>query len=385
MTTFVCKPKILRYVEHLSHRTMADLLASTWNLVPHRFRRVLSLAIAFVTIGSILWAISLPQHAPGWSTGAWLHQSTLKERLSTSFPYNFSSSLPMLMWQTWKTSPTDEAFDGRFRPATTSWDTLNPDFTHEVVTDAAAVELFAGIPAVSEAYDALPKPVLKADFFRYLILLARGGVYSDIDTTALKSVSRWAPAELEPFGLAVGIEADPDRPDWHDWYARRIQFCQWTIMSKPGHPVLVDIVASITEETLKRKAQDELRPALMKSVMEFTGPGVWTDSIFTYLNITQLLDESPTPSSSLVSWQIFANLREPMKVSDVLILPITSFSPGVGHMGSGSTGDRLAFVSHGFSGNFSLRTNAYDNKKCADLHAGTWKHDERSLDNYFVT
>jgi alpha 1,6-mannosyltransferase len=272
------------------------------------------------------------------------------------------------MWQTWKTSPKEEGSNARFRTATASWDTLNPDFKHEVITDTVAVELihelFAGIPAVFEAYDALPEPVLKADFFRYLILLARGGVYSDIDTTALKSVSLWAPAELEPFGLGVGIEADPDRPDWHDWYARRIQFCQWTIMSKPGQPVLIDIVASITEETLKRKARNELQPAFMKTVMEFTGPGIWTDSVFTYLKISQLLEQSTTSSPSLVTWQVFANLKEPMKVSDVLILPITSFSPGVGHMGSKSTGDRLAFVSHGFS--------------------GTWKHDEWNLDGRSV-
>jgi alpha 1,6-mannosyltransferase len=163
-------------------------------------------------------------------------------------------------------------------------------------------------------------------------------------------VSNWIPAELEPFGLGVGIEADPDRPDWHDWYARRIRFCQWTIMSKPGHPVLVDIVASITEETLERKARDELEPTSMKTVMEFTGPGIWTDFIFTYLNITQLREDSTSSTPSVITWQLFANLREPIKVSDVLILPITSFSPGVGHMGSESTSDCLAFVNHGFSG-----------------------------------
>jgi mannosyltransferase OCH1-like enzyme len=39
-------------------------------------------------------------------------------------------------------------------------------------------------------------------------------------------------------GLIVGIEADPDRDDWHDWYSRRLQFCQWTLVSKPGHPIL---------------------------------------------------------------------------------------------------------------------------------------------------
>ena len=53
-------------------------------------------------------------------------------------------------------------------------------------------------------------------------------------------------------GLVVGIEADPDRPDWADWYARRIQFCQWTIQLKRGHPMLRELIAKITDITLTR-------------------------------------------------------------------------------------------------------------------------------------
>jgi alpha 1,6-mannosyltransferase len=336
--------------------------------VSNKLKRALPLAVFIVIVGSILWATSSPQRSRSWNPAAWQRQPTLKENLSRFYPYNASSDLPKLIWQTWKTSPAEEGFDSGFRPATVSWHTLNPEFRHEVITDTAAVDLvhqlFGGVPAVFEAYDALPKPVLKADFFRYLILLARGGVYSDIDTTALKPISNWVPADLEPFGLGVGIEADPDRPDWRDWYARRLQFCQWTIMSKPGHPVLVDIVASITEETLKLKERNELRPAFMKTVMEFTGPGIWTDSIFSHFKIPQWHDDNTTSSSSSDTWQVFANLKEPVKVSDVLVLPITSFSPGVGHMGSGSTGDRLAYVSHGFSGSLLHTTPTWKREVC---------------------
>jgi alpha 1,6-mannosyltransferase len=172
-------------------------------------------------------------------------------------------------------------------------------------------------------------------------------------------VSQWTPAALEPFGLGVGIEAGPDRPDWHDWYARRIQFCQWTIMSKPGHPVSVDIVASITEETLERKTRDELEPTSMKTVMEFTGPGIWTDSIFTYLNITQLREDSTSSTPPVITWQLFA-----IEVSDVFILPFTSFSPGVGHMGSRSTDDRLAFINHGLSGDLLFVIPTWEQGMC---------------------
>jgi alpha 1,6-mannosyltransferase len=98
----------------------------------------------------------------------------LKKQLASVFPYNVSRDLPRLMWQTWKMSSVNKGSDGRFRPATASWDILNPDFEHEVITDDAAVDIvhqfFAGVPAVFEAYDALPQPVLRADFFIYLIL-----------------------------------------------------------------------------------------------------------------------------------------------------------------------------------------------------------------------
>lgn len=51
-------------------------------------------------------------------------------------------------------------------------------------------------------------------------------------------------------GLVIGIEADPDRDDWSEWYARRIQFCQWTIQAKPGHPILRELILNITATTL---------------------------------------------------------------------------------------------------------------------------------------
>ncbi|MBC8064817.1 MAG: hypothetical protein H7Y17_08305 [Chlorobia bacterium] len=161
-----------------------------------------------------------------------------------------------------------------------------------MVTDDAAFQLikylYASVPEVTEAYASMPLPVLKADFFRYLILLARGGIYSDIDTQALQSATVWLPEDFDrsTVGLVVGIEADAaDREDWAKWYSRKIQFCQWTIQSKPGHPALRDLVAKITEDTLRMKKQGILTQSKMdKSIVEFTGPAVFTDTIFAYFN-----------------------------------------------------------------------------------------------------
>ena len=169
---------------------------------------------------------------------------------------------------------------------------------------------------------------------RYLLLLFHGGIYSDTDTTLLKPPSLWgahptlletnppwltpvqasalkiAPDSdiLDPPSLVIGIEADVDhRPDWHDWWPRPIQFCQWTIGSAPGHPVMLMTLGRILRgmakavdwagehqvhlghlrelsqwgavEGLERvTVVDEPVMGGPLGVMEWTGPGAFTDS-----------------------------------------------------------------------------------------------------------
>lgn len=282
-----------------------------------------------------------------------LHRRPLKEQLEYQFPYDVDTKTPAYIWQTWKYTPAQGEFADMFREPEASWTIQHPSFVHEVITDNVAVHLirhlYASVPQVIEAYNALPLPVQKADFFRYLILLARGGVYSDIDTIALKSAADWIPSDVSTntYGMVIGIEADPDRPDWADWYSRRIQFCQWTIQSKPGHPILVDVVASITQETLKRKKAGLLSKDY-KGIIEFTGPAIWTDTIFAYFNNPDYFDMST--SNGNITWENFTGMKAPKKVGDVIVLPITSFSPGIKTMGAGENDDPMAFVKHNFEG-----------------------------------
>jgi len=292
---------------------------------------------------------------------------SLQERLKYHFPYESEGKFPAYIWQTWKTTPADGDFGDGLRGQEASWTEKHPDFVHEVITDQVAVNLirylYASIPEIQEAYKALPIPVLKADFFRYLILLARGGIYSDIDTEALKSAVDWIPNEVPPssIGLVIGIEADPNRTDWKDWYSRRIQFCQWTIQAKPGHPVLRNIVAAITEDALRMKRRGILsKKEIDKSIVEFTGPALWTDMIFDYFNNPQYFKMES--SGKNITWESFTGMESPKKVGDVVILPITSFSPGVGQMGAKETDDPMAFVKHGFEGKsilFSVSSNYF--------------------------
>ncbi|KIN08008.1 glycosyltransferase family 32 protein [Oidiodendron maius Zn] len=283
-----------------------------------------------------------------------LSRAPLRDKLAYQFPYDIDTKFPAYIWQTWKYTPASGSFAQNFRPAEASWSELHPGFIHEVITDQVAVHLlrhlYASIPEVLEAYHALPLPVLKADFFRYLILLARGGIYSDIDTYAIRSAIEWLPGGVprEAVGLVIGIEADPDRADWAQWYSRRIQFCQWTIQAKAGHPVLREVVANITLQTLEKKKAGQLRSVKDKNVIEFTGPAVWTDTIFDYMNDERYFDM--TTGNGNITWRDFTGMTAPKKVGDVVVLPITSFSPGVGQMGAGEYDDPMAFVKHDFEG-----------------------------------
>ena len=293
------------------------------------------------------------QDVSGQQPIASTNSMTLQEKLLYQFPYDREGKFPAYIWQTWKFTPASGEFAENFREAEASWTEKHPGFVHEVVTDKAAVYLmkylYASVPEVLEAYNSLPLPILKADFFRYLILLARGGIYTDIDTTAIKSTTDWIPPEVprSTIGLVVGIEADPDRPDWAKWFSRRIQFCQWTIQAKPGHPVLRDIVATVTEDILRMKKRGILKANKMdKSTVEFTGPAVWTDAIFNYINNPSYFKME----GKNISWDAFTGMESAKKVGDVVVLPITSFSPGVGQMGAKEPDDPMAFVKHEFEG-----------------------------------
>ena len=83
-----------------------------------------------------------------------------------------------------------------------------------------------------------------------------------------------------------------------------------------------------------------------KSVMEFTGPGVWTDTIFSYLNNPVYFKID----GKNITWENFTGMETAKKVGDVVVLPITSFSPGVRQMGAKEPDDPMAFVQHSFEG-----------------------------------
>ncbi|KAJ9108941.1 hypothetical protein QFC21_000263 [Naganishia friedmannii] len=269
-----------------------------------------------------------------------------------------------------------------------SWKDNGEGWQWRLLNDVDAARYVAkqlGNSRLKSVWDLLPSGILHSDMLRYLLLLLEGGIYSDTDTKRLKPISEWGSGarlwkggrgwlhgndsgvelgeelsgigidELGPPSVVIGIEADVgDREDWHDWWPRPVQIVQWTISSTPHHPIALDVLRQITHQTGKaidwRSRQSQTVQELVKAgeseraekinrasilsepkeggpvgVMDWTGPGVWTDAVLRYLRVKFGL-----------RWTDLQNLQEPMRIGDVVILPVTGFSPGVGLFGAKS-------------------------------------------------
>ncbi|MCJ1358235.1 MAG: hypothetical protein MMC33_008234 [Icmadophila ericetorum] len=209
---------------------------------------------------------------------------------------------------------------------------------------AAELDIFG---FYSQTFQALPSAVLRSDFCRYLIMFGRGGIYNDLDVH-LKKPLPWdvmgptiteRPSIIDmdwesPPSLIVGLEGDA----FTSGLARSPQFVQWTIAASPKHPILRQVLDKIAEFTPGFNEQ-EAQKKIEVNVMDWTGPGVWTDAILQYLNCTE------------EELAIVRDLKDPIRIKDVLVLPKRSFAiiQGDDH----SSPDIL--VKHYFSGTWKHR------------------------------
>ncbi|OOF93272.1 glycosyltransferase family 32 protein [Aspergillus carbonarius ITEM 5010] len=193
-----------------------------------------------------------------------------------------------------------------------------------------------GTGSYAKTFRALPVPILKSDFCRYLILFGRGGIYNDLDVHLLQplpwpimgptgNVDEGAPAVI------VGLEGDASTTG----LPRSPQFVQWTMASVPGHPIFREVLQSIVDRTSQYIPQTVADDADL-DVMGWTGPSVWTDAVLGYLNCA---DEQV---------QQLRDLKTMVRIQDVLILPRRSFAVLHGE----DQGATDVLVKHYFSGSW---------------------------------
>ncbi|WWC70845.1 uncharacterized protein I206_104797 [Kwoniella pini CBS 10737] len=263
-----------------------------------------------------------------------------------------------------------------------SWTSNNEDWNIRFVNDDEIDSWLNGIIPFSKLVEAMKWlkddgrwGVVRSDLFRYLVLLLDGGVYTDTDTACIRPISQWGsnalnfhfnnpliealpqllslskdnenskyPNELENIedspSLIIALENDSPASgsDWKaDTFVRGLQVVQWTIAAKKGHPILLDVIGHALNkvEELRKAQEGDVEVNDEQEILEWSGPGAFTDAVFRYL----LIRYGFHPNQA-------SGLDRPLRIGDVLIMPVHSFRADASE---GYQGDNQV-VWHGFFG-----------------------------------
>ena len=161
-----------------------------------------------------------------------------------------------MIWQTSRTRElTEEALGCR-----DLWLERSPGWAYRLMDDAEAREFVQDCypGEVARTYDAFPLGVMRADFWRVLMLHHSGGLYTDTDTAPLVPPSEW----VRPTDRLLLAAED------------EVHLCNWTFAAEPGHPALEQIIALMVE-----RAAAGIDTAYEHFVHKHSGPGIFTDGI----------------------------------------------------------------------------------------------------------
>ncbi|KUI54442.1 Initiation-specific alpha-1,6-mannosyltransferase [Cytospora mali] len=205
----------------------------------------------------------------------------------------------------------------------------NPGYHAEFLTDASAdawvrTTFSPSRPDIVETYLGLSVPILKADFLRYLLLFAEGGMWADLDVSCGDvPIDDWlAPRHRRDAALVVGWEFDMG------WGADVFhQLSSWVVLARPGSPHMMGVIEDIVDE-LRGIAREYgvsiagVTMSMVQDVVDLTGPRRLTRSVFRSLQRTLGLSDDEFVLVEESTWW----LREPRLVGDILFLPGFSFA-----------------------------------------------------------
>jgi len=258
--------------------------------------------------------------------------------------------IPKKIWQ----NMFSHLIDPQELKETPTWLAKNPDYAYKLVGLPGADEILAKYynddSDIKTTFNRLRNTGIKSDLLRYMILYNEGGVYTDIDTVALKPIDKWVPEKYrDQVRVLIGLEFDQgDGGGWVDIF-HEVQFCQWTIAAAPGHPLLKNMLdhglkrlhevlkdTNQTMETFKPKSVD---------VLTSTGPAAWTDVVFRELQKIE---------PELTSLRNLSGMTGPRLFNDIMILPIDAFGMGQPHSKSTNDGTipKAALSKHLFRGSW---------------------------------
>ena len=122
----------------------------------------------------------------------------------------------------------------------------------------------------------------KADYFRYLVMYKVGGVYFDIKSGSKEKLDSIIKDNDEYLII--------EHPEWNE-------YAQWVLITKPGHPLMKDIIDAITDKINNYNEEEDGTGKL--GVLHLTGPKIYS----------KIIDENKHKYSNLSYHDNYRNLH----------------------------------------------------------------------------
>lgn len=214
-------------------------------------------------------------------------------------------------------------------PSVASWRLENPKLDINLFSDGDIfdwIEQRFPLGSIFREFTALPINILQFDLFRLIVLFARGGLYTDADTIALKAFPEWGEGAIDltdpdlvdpendvrtrPPALVVGVEwsGRMETNALNPLFSRSVGVVQWTFGAEKGHPVLLDAIRRVVRNSHLAMGEEEpdngtgpqhFDPESARMVLEWSGPAVLSDALARSVPFTRFYILLVTHPSSL--------------------------------------------------------------------------------------
>ena len=186
----------------------------------------------------------------------------------------YNQRIPKKIWMIAKDPYLPEIQDNK-----NQWSNMNPGYEIKILNDAD-IERFIFEKFEDRVYDAFKKldvGVMKADFARYCIVYAEGGIYTDVDTQCLLPIDNWG---IDKYKIIVAREKGA--------YGF---LCNWTFAAIPCHPLLriaIELMCERINKGINTKAYSNY--GNNGYIVYYTGPVMFNNALDIFLKMYQKHD-----------------------------------------------------------------------------------------------
>ncbi|KAJ6261211.1 hypothetical protein Dda_3879 [Drechslerella dactyloides] len=270
------------------------------------------------------------------------------------------TQIPKRIWQKWKNRIDARNIwmqEGYIRDGWFTWRSFNPNYEYSILSDADAEAFvrkeYAYRPDIVKVFVELQQRIISFDLLRYLVIYRHGGVYNDMDTQCRVPIDDWF-KKFNNYGIAIGTEAALRHDGEHDiqWQldfyqlTGRIQFLQWTVMARPGHPAINRTIEALISRIYEDTEEDGVRTYEIGDlfyesgeILNLSGPGLYTREVRGYINDIE---------QRIVDDDEIANITDIKQYGDVLLLPVNKWAPEQSHSDAGK--ESTALLRHFWKG-----------------------------------